>query len=90
MRIRPELHGSARFSIPDSAPQGKRSVEHRLKAGGDGAEYRTAAAVIMDQRDCRFYKDNHGKDLGSEPQEEFEDQPKDVRDQGDVGRKTIA
>jgi carbonic anhydrase-like protein len=35
--------------------------------------------IVMDHRDCGFYKDIHGKDLAAEPQVEFEVHAKQMR-----------
>jgi hypothetical protein len=44
--------------------------------------------VVMDHRDCGFYKDIHGKDLAADPQQEFEIHAAQMhRLKADIGRR---
>jgi len=44
--------------------------------------------VVMDHRDCGFYKDIHGKDLAADPKEEFEVHAKQMHVlKADIGRR---
>ncbi len=44
--------------------------------------------VVMDHRDCGFYRDIHGRDLAADPKDEFEVHAAQMRSlKADIGRK---